>query len=131
MSPDSRQIGFRSRRDRQLSTMKPDIKESHKDVEPQHCPWGFFERIVTAHPLDCCSCWHALVCCYCKRISEHSSQFTFVFGTASPFIVQADILLPLCPRLDSNSDSTRWDSRCVHMPGSALLWRPADISPYR
>lgn len=38
MSPDSRQIGFGSRRDTQLSSVKPDINESHKDVKPQHFP---------------------------------------------------------------------------------------------
>ena len=131
MSPDSRQIGFRSRRDRQLSAMKPDIKESHKDVDLSILPGiSLTERTVIAHPLERHSC-RALVCCYCKGIGEHSSQRTFVLGTASPFIVQADILLLLSPRLASNSDSTGWDSRCVHMPGLALLWRPADISPYR
>lgn len=106
MSPDSKQIGFRSRRDRQLSTMKPDIKESHKDVDLNILPGiSLTERTVTAHPLECHSC-RALVCCYCKGIGKHSSQHTFVLGAASSFFVQADILLPLSPRLAPNSDST-------------------------
>lgn len=122
-SPDSRQIGFGSRRDRQLSTVKPDSKESHKDVEPQHSPWiSVTEKVVTAHPLDCRSCGRALDCCCCKGIGEHSAQVTFALGTASPFIVQAGILLPLSPRLASNSDSTDISPHTLGFQVCAHAW---------